>query len=60
MTARLNADILVILRTDLTQLERAAHLTVKFILLLCDANVVLGYIVYQAAQVGVHVTPVWV
>ena len=34
VAAGLNLDVLVVLRTDLTQLERGAHLTVQLILLL--------------------------
>lgn len=34
MTAGFNLDILVVLSTDLTQLESGAHLTVQLILLL--------------------------
>lgn len=60
MTTRFYLDILVILRTDLTQLEGGAHLTVEFILLLSHLDVVLWGVLYQEAQVGVQVTPIWV
>jgi len=54
MAARLNADVFVVLGTDLTQLERGAHLTVQLVLLLCHSNVILGRVVHQETQIGRH------
>jgi len=47
VSARLNADIFIILGADLAQLERGAHLTVQLVLLLGDSNVVLGRVLYE-------------
>lgn len=53
MTTGLNLHILVVLSTDLTQLESGAHLTVQLILLLCDFDVVLRRRLTQSCQVWV-------
>ena len=58
MATRLDADVLVVLRTDLAQLEGGAHLTVELVLLLGHLHVVLRGVVDQEAQVRVHVAPV--
>ena len=58
MATRLYADVLVVLCTDLAQLEGGAHLAVELILLLRHLHVVLRSVVYQEAEVRVHVAPV--
>jgi len=51
MSARLNAYVFVVLGTDLAQLERRTHLTVKLILLLCHPNVIFGCVMDQETEV---------
>jgi len=51
VSTRLNANVLIVLGTDLTQLERRAHLTVELVLLLGHANVVLGRVMNQETEV---------
>ena len=46
MSTRLNTNVFIILGTDLTQLERRAHLTIQLVLFLSDSNVVLGRVVH--------------
>ena len=58
MTAGLQADVLVVLRTNFAELESGAHLTVQFILLLRDADVVLLTVTHQETQVRVHVATI--
>ena len=54
VSAWLDADVLVVLGTDLAELEGGAHLTVELVLLLGDLDVVLRGVVDQVAQVRVH------
>jgi len=58
VSTRLQLDVLVILSTDLTQLERRTHLTVQFILLLRHSDVVLGDVRDECRQVRVGVLSV--
>ena len=58
VSTRLQLDVLVILSTDLTQLERRTHLTVQFILLLRHPDVVLGDVRDECRQVRVGVLSV--
>jgi len=55
VSARLQFDVLVVLWTDLAQLERRTHLAVDFILLLGHLDVVLRHVGDQWRQVGVRV-----
>ena len=51
----LNTNVFVILGTDLTQLERRAHLTVQLILFLGHSDVIFWCVVYQETQICWHV-----
>ena len=58
MAARLDADVLVVLGTNLAQLERGAHLTVELVLLLGHLDVVLAGVLDEETQVRVDVPAV--
>jgi len=54
VSTRLNANIFIVLCANLAELERGAHLTVEFILLLGDPDVVLGSVLYEHTEIGRH------
>jgi len=58
MAARLELDVLVVLGTDLAELERRTHLTVEFILLLGHSDMVFCHVGDQCRQIRVRVLSV--
>lgn len=58
MTARFDPDVLVVLGADLTQLERAPHFAVQFVLLLRHRDVVLEGTLHGERQIRIVGLPV--